>query len=288
MQNPRLLLPIGNPYFTKHLKDPFSSPWHHREEKDSFRTRGWFEIKHFKAIKDPNGNPIDLFGNPVFDIEHYDTIQRRFVGFQRCPNIVTDAGLALISGLLLTDVSVNDADEIAIGDGAVTGSATSNGTTTTTVDTGKTDADDFHNGREIIFTSGSNIGEKQAITDWVQSTNTFTHAAFTNATTSGDTYSLGALPTSTTLVNELTTGGAERRTGANVTGTQQTTTITNDTARLVTTFTFTAGFSINEYMVGNDPTADTGDMVAATVSQNVGVSSGDSLQVTYNVQSQRA
>lgn len=66
--------------------------------------------------------------------------------------------------------------------------ATSNGTTTTTVDTARTEADDTWNGNYIKFLSGANAGVHRKITDFDAATDTFTHVAFTNATADGDKY----------------------------------------------------------------------------------------------------
>lgn len=203
---------------------------------------------------------------------------------KRIPNILTDAGLALIAGLIISDVAVDDCDEIAIGIGAIGGTADS-GTTTTTVDAERTEADDYWNGATITYTTGSNAGETQSITDFVASSDTITHGAFSNAVSAGDQYKLSALPTSTALESEITTGGGERKTDANVTGTRVTTTVTNDTAQLVTTFTFTAAFAIDESGVFNDPT--TGDMLCATAFGDVNVVSGDTLQISWQIVSSK-
>ncbi len=203
---------------------------------------------------------------------------------RKIPNIITNAGLALISGLLITDVSVDDCDEIAIGIGAIDGTADS-GTTTTTVDTERTETEDYWNGATITYTTGNNMGETRAITDFDAGTDTITHAAFDNAVVNGDQYKLSARPVSTALESEITTGGGERRTGANVTGTRETTNVTNDTAQLVTTFTFTAAFAIDESGVFNDASA--GDMLCATAFAVVNVISGDTLQVSWQVVSSK-
>lgn len=76
---------------------------------------------------------------------------------------------------------------------AFSGTATS-GSTTTTVDTGLPGyADDYFNGGFICFTSGANVGLIRGITDFVDSTNTITHAAAT-AIIAGVTYVATRLP----------------------------------------------------------------------------------------------
>lgn len=202
------------------------------------------------------------------------------------PNIITNAGLALISGLILTDVVVDDCDEIAIGIGGIGGTADSgNVGGTTTVDAERTEADDYWNGATIIYVTGSNIGVTRAITDFDAATDTITHAAFANQVVAGDQYKLSARPASTALLSEIASGGGERRTGANVTGTRQTTTIANDTAQLVTIFTFTSAFNVDESGVFN--AAAVGDMLCATAFGDMPVVSGDTLQITWQVISSR-
>lgn len=202
------------------------------------------------------------------------------------PNIITNAGLALISGLILTDVAVDDCDEIAIGTGGIGGTADSgNVGGTTTVDIERTEADDYWNGATITYVTGLNIGETRAIADFDATLDTITHAAFANQVIAGDQYKLSARPASTTLVSETVTGGGERRTGANVTGTRQTTTVANDTAQLVTTFTFTAAFNVDESSVFNAAAA--GDMLCATAFGDISVVSGDTLQITWRIVSSK-
>jgi hypothetical protein len=89
----------------------------------------------------------------------------------------------------------------------------------------------------------------------------------------------------TKLVSEITTFGGARRSGANVTGTQDTTTDADDTAKWVTTFTFTAGagFAVTEAMVGNNAAADTGVMLCRQTFTAINVVSGDTLQITWKV-----
>ena len=86
----------------------------------------------------------------------------------------------------------------------------------------------------------------------------------------------------TTLGTEITTLGGERRGGADVVGTRVTTTVTDDTAQLVTTFTFTGAFAITESAILN--AASTGDLLARQVFAAINVTSGDSLQITWKVQ----
>lgn len=215
------------------------------------------------------------------------------IATRQAPNIVTDKGLDLITGVVLTDITKNDCDEIAIGTGGITGSATSNGAAdgTTVIDTGQTAADDYWNEVTMTMTSGTAIGESVnvlAVGGWVNATNTFTMVGtgFSAQIDSGDNYILSARPVANGLQTEITTGGGARLTAGNVAGTQQQTTIANDTAQLVGTFNFTAAFAVNEVGIFNDPSA--GDMLAGSAFGVVNVQNGDALQITYKVQVQRA
>jgi len=70
------------------------------------------------------------------------------------------------------------------------GSATSNGSTTTLVDTVVFGGDDTHNGRYIIGTGGPNDGEETRVSDYVSSTTTFTLNPAVTSTTTATTYEL--------------------------------------------------------------------------------------------------
>lgn len=98
----------------------------------------------------------------------------------------------------------------------------------------------------------------------------FTYVAIgtgTNAAAVGDT----------TLQTEITTNGGQR---ASATASRVTTDVTNDTARLVVTFTFTGSFAVTESGVLN--AASSGVLLNRQVFSAVNVVSGDSLQVTHN------
>lgn len=74
---------------------------------------------------------------------------------------------------------------------STTGTADS-GSTTTTVDTERTEAMDYWNGYYIKYTSGDNAGEYKLITDFDSGTDTLTHLAFSNAVSAGDQYVLSS------------------------------------------------------------------------------------------------
>lgn len=84
----------------------------------------------------------------------------------------------------------------------------------------------------------------------------------------------------TALQTEITTNGGQR--GAATTS-NQTTTTTGDTARWVKTFSFTGSFAVTEEGLFDNNTSG-GNMLARQVFSAVNVVSGDSLQITHNVQ----
>jgi hypothetical protein len=84
--------------------------------------------------------------------------------------------------------------------------------------------------------------------------------------------------TDTTLGSEITTNGGQR---AAATPTRITTTVTNDTARNVVTFTFTGAFAITE--AGCLNAASVGVLLNRQVFTAVNVVASDSLQITIDV-----
>lgn len=86
-------------------------------------------------------------------------------------------------------------------------------------------------------------------------------------------------PAANALGSEITTGGGER---AAVTPASYTITATNDSIRSTKTYTFTDDFSVTEE--GLFDAASTGNMIAAASFPSVGVSSGDQLVLTHDLQ----
>jgi len=84
----------------------------------------------------------------------------------------------------------------------------------------------------------------------------------------------------TALETEITTNGGERG-AASVSN--QTTTTTGDTERWIKTFTFTGSFAVTEEGILDNNTSG-GVLLAHQVFSAVNVVSGDSLQITHNVQ----
>jgi len=103
--------------------------------------------------------------------------------------------------------------------------------------------------------------------------------------TAGTTFDYIAIgtdtPSSTALGGECTDSGGERRGGADVTTSQVTTTVTNDTAQFVTTFTFTGSLGITEEGIFN--AASAGVMLASQSFSVLNVASGDTLAITHKV-----
>ena len=82
----------------------------------------------------------------------------------------------------------------------------------------------------------------------------------------------------TALESEISTGGGSRTAGV---GTRTTTTATNDTAQLVSTFTFTSSFAVTEIGVFN--AASSGTMVSRQTFDAINVVSGTTLECTWKL-----
>lgn len=92
----------------------------------------------------------------------------------------------------------------------------------------------------------------------------------------------GQTASSSTLATEITTNGGSRIGGADVTGTRITTSQTNDTAQLQGTYSFTGSLAITESGVFNAATG--GTMLCYQDFSAINVSSGDELQITWQIQ----
>lgn len=72
--------------------------------------------------------------------------------------------------------------------------ASANGTTTTLIDTSQKQPDDWWNYSEIVIITGTSAGAPRYVTDWVQSTSTYTNdRVWGSITASGDTYEVHRL-----------------------------------------------------------------------------------------------
>ncbi len=89
-------------------------------------------------------------------------------------------------------------------------------------------------------------------------------------------------PSATALGSEATTNGGARRGGADVTGSRVTTSVANDTAQFVTTFTFTGSLAITEEGIFN--AASNGTMLASQTFAPLNVVDGDTLTITHKIQ----
>ena len=97
----------------------------------------------------------------------------------------------------------------------------------------------------------------------------FTYIAIGTGTTA-------AAVTDTTLETEITTGGGAR---AAATASRVTTDVTDDTAQLQKTFSFTATLAVTES--GTLNAASVGVLLARQVFSAINVANGDSLQITW-------
>jgi hypothetical protein len=86
----------------------------------------------------------------------------------------------------------------------------------------------------------------------------------------------------TTLQTEIASGGGSR---AAATASRVTTSTTNDTARLVYTFTFSSSFAITESGVLN--ASSSGVLLCRQTFSAINVANGDSLQLTWDIQASR-
>lgn len=186
---------------------------------------------------------------------------------------VTDAGLNYLCEVVGNPTQPARMGYTAIGTGAIGGTADS-GTTTTTVDAERTEADDYWNNAYILFTSGSNNGLSRKITDFDAVTDTITHEAFPNAVAVGNTYLLSARPASTTLETESMRVANTYTKDAGV-----------GEASLDATFDITATLALNECALLNAVTA--GTMLCGDVYAVKNVVSGDTVKVYYTEKFQR-
>ena len=100
-------------------------------------------------------------------------------------------------------------------------------------------------------------------------------------------YKYGAIGTdSTAVANDDTALGSQILTRKGATGTRITTSVANDTAQFVSSFTADAAYSVVEY--GTFETATGGEILSRVVFGAIALTSGDALAFTHKVQAQRA
>jgi len=212
---------------------------------------------------------------------------------------ILDEGRAQVASLIGATPTATEFLAVAIGRGGSTLTADMNNTQTTvpvselacypTSGTVKIDQE------EISYTGRSGSSGSGNLTGATRGANSTTAAAHS----SGNLVTLLAAATQSQLSNEIITGGGSRRSSpastrtggadTNVTRSRVTTTVTNDTARFDTTFTFTAAFGVAEVAVVNDGTVP----ATATTKQGtylfrqtfavINVASGDTLRIIADV-----
>ena len=186
---------------------------------------------------------------------------------------ITDPGLNYLCEVMGNPTQPARMGYTAIGTGAIGGTADS-GSTTTTVDSERTEADDYWNNAYILFTSGPNDGLSRRITDFNATTDTITHEAFPSAVAEGDTYLLSARPASTALESESM---------------RVANTYTKDgpvgEASLDATFNITATLALNECALLN--AASEGTMFCGDVYKPKNVVDGDTVKIYYTPKFQR-
>lgn len=96
-----------------------------------------------------------------------------------------------------------------------------------------------------------------------------------------DHFEYVAIGTGTTATSAASTALSHEATRATAATSRVTTTVTNDTAQLVKTFSFNAASAITES--GVQDSASEGTMLCRATFSAINVSSGDSLQVTWKV-----
>ena len=97
--------------------------------------------------------------------------------------------MALSRGLTREEIRVAIGRNL-MGSQLYLGSATSDGTVTTIIDTAVFGGDDTHNGKYIIGTGGAIDGEETRVSDYVESTKTFTYVPAMTDNASGASYEL--------------------------------------------------------------------------------------------------
>lgn len=138
----------------------------------------------------------------------------------------------------------------------------------------------------VLRDKEGNIKEERLIENTITNVGKAEIAALMVADVGGTSFDYIAIgtgtPTATALGGEITSGGGQRRGGADVTGSRVTTTTTNDTAQWVTTFSFTASFAVTEEGIFN--AASGGTMLASQSFAALNVVNGDTLQITHKIQ----
>ena len=97
----------------------------------------------------------------------------------------------------------------------------------------------------------------------------------------GEAFDYIAIGTSATAPNITQTACIAEKYRVAGTGSQETTTVTDDTARLTSSIAITSSISVQEAAVFNS--SSTGDMLARTTFSAVAVNDGDTINIGYDV-----
>lgn len=142
----------------------------------------------------------------------------------------------------------------------------------------------------VLRDKDGNIKEERVVQNQIQNLGLAAFASLiaTDNPQSSDTFDWigigsgsGQAVTDTTLDTEITTNGGQRRGGADVTATSETTNVANDTVQFVTVFNFTGSLAITEAGIFNAST--NGVMCAYQDFGVINVANGDNLQITWKI-----
>lgn len=126
------------------------------------------------------------------------------------------------------------------------------------------------------------IKESRDITNTITNDGLAENAALWLSDVSGTAFDYIAIGTGTKSATASDTALETETQREPATGTQTTTSVTDDTAQLVTTFSFTGSAAITESGVFNASSA--GTMYCRTTFSAINVSNGDTLEITWNIQ----
>ena len=130
-----------------------------------------------------------------------------------------------------------------------------------------------------------NTGETREVTNTIHNAGLamITNLIGSFSTPTGSRFTHVALGTGSSTINSsnVTLGAEAMRSGATLS--QQTTSVTNDTLRLIGSFVGDTTETLNEAGIFNNPAANVGSMLSRVVFAGVPVVASDAINVTYNV-----
>lgn len=140
---------------------------------------------------------------------------------------------------------------------------------------------------EVLHLRGGNVIDRREVKNLVVSAGKALAAGLLNSAlaTPAKYIAIGTGTTAaaagdTALQTEITTGGGARALATTLD--RVTTTVTNDTARAILTFSFTSSFAVTE--AGLLDATSGGNLLCRQVFSAVNVVNGDSLQITWKIQ----